>query len=89
MITTSKVTPFVLLQSASGDILVKEPDIDKALDAFIRAGGRPGYRAYILAADKTAHADTNGRLVYAQRGPIWEVRIIPGPKIDYVREVRP
>lgn len=89
MITTTSSTPIVLLQSAKGDILAKGSTPDIALDEFIKAGARPGYRAFILATDRKAHADSNGRLVYTQRGPIWEVRIIPGPKIDYIREVRP
>lgn len=88
MITTSSSTPIVLVRSASGDILIKEASVDEALAAFIKAGGKPGYRVMIVAVDKKAHVDSNGRLVCRQRGPIWEARIEPGPKLNYTREVR-
>lgn len=88
MITTTSSTPIVLIRSASGDILVKETTVDSALDAFIKAGGKPGYRVMIAAVDKKAHVDSNGRLVCSQRGPIWEARVEPGPKLKYTREVR-
>jgi hypothetical protein len=89
MITTTSSTPIVLIRSASGDILVKEPSAEAALDAFIKAGGKPGYRVMIAAVDKKAHVDSSGRLVCHQRGPIWEARIEPGPKLKFTREVRP
>lgn len=88
MITTTSSTPIVLIRSASGDILVKEKSVDESLAAFIKAGGRPGYRVMIAAVDKKAHVDSNGRLVCTQRGPIWEARIEPGPTLKYTREVR-
>lgn len=87
MIRTDKRTPSVLIQSAAGDIWAKDATEDKALAAFIKAGARPGFRAFILAADAQAHVNSDKQLVCRQRSAIWEVRVLPGPQLEYLREI--
>lgn len=87
MIKTDKRTPVVLVQSASGDVWATGRTEQEAVDKFIKAGAMPGWRGFILAADPTAHLNSACELVFRQRGPVWEVRLLGGGKLEYMREV--